>query len=247
MRMFVDLGHSRIKWLARDGTAEPIGGVANLEDPGSLEEQWRGLASPVQVTVASVAPPEKEAVVRDTADHLWGAPVQWLDTPSSGWGVKTAYHESRQLGIDRFAALVAGHAEYPHGAIIWDVGTAVTIDVLLAGEHRGGIILPGLHWQQRTLQESVGLAPGTVAPARQEGWLGCTTAEGIERGTAYALVGACSMVQSANPAFAGLPVLMTGGDAERLASLTPGTWIHRPQLVLDGVEIMARQNQDGQT
>jgi type III pantothenate kinase len=245
MRLYVDLGHTRIKWMAHPGADQPMSGVANAGDSGELADQWARIPRPALVIVASVASPEAEENLRLAVERLWGMSIQWLHTPSSGWGVQNGYHDPARLGVDRFAALVAAHVRHPHGAIICDVGTAVTIDVIVAGEHRGGVILPGLRTQKQSLVDSVGL--DVRDSAQPEILLGRSTEEGTALGPAYALVGACSMVQSVHTDFTGLPVLITGGDAEKLVTRTPETWIQLPRLVLEGVEIMAREIRDGET
>ncbi|MFO8155508.1 MAG: type III pantothenate kinase [Pseudomonadota bacterium] len=246
MRLYVDLGHSRIKWMAHGDTCGLVSGAADAAgNHEALAEQWSRLPGPAEVTVASVGTTRAVEMVRRAVECLGGATIHWLHTPSSGWGVHTAYHEPERLGVDRFAALVAAHARHPDGAIVCDVGTAATIDVMVAGDHQGGVILPGLQSQKRSLVESVGLS-GTDS-LHTGSPLGCTTEEGVDLGPAYALVGACSMVQSADPAYAGLPMLMTGGDAEQVLTRAPETWNHLPRLVLEGIEIMARQIQDGKT
>ncbi len=55
------------------------------------------------------------------------------------------YDEPRQLGVDRIVNAAAVFREYGGGAIVVDIGTAVTFCVLLEGNvFDGGIIAPGI-------------------------------------------------------------------------------------------------------
>ncbi len=62
---------------------------------------------------------------------------------------KNAYKIPKQLGADRFVAMLVAHeiatTNKPKSCIVIDCGTAVTIDAIDAsGQHLGGLILPGL-------------------------------------------------------------------------------------------------------
>ncbi len=243
MRLYVDLGHTRVKWLARQDTGEALSAATPLGSLAVLPEQWAPLSPPSEVVIASVAPTGVESDIEQAVRTVWSAPIRWLRTPAVGWGVTNGYQAPELLGIDRFAALVAAHARFPEGAVVCDAGTATTIDALVAGEHRGGVILPGIRTQLESLGASVGLEAGPAALPSER--LGRSTAAGLSLGPAYALLGACCMVQSQDPALARLPVIVTGGDAEALAAHLPSSWTHDAQLVLAGIEIMARRNRDG--
>ena len=70
--------------------------------------------------------------------------VRLVATRSCG-GVTNAYPEPANLGVDRWLDLLGAAALVQQDAIVVDLGSAITIDLLRAdGQHLGGAILPGL-------------------------------------------------------------------------------------------------------
>ena len=166
MRLLLDLGNTRLKWALQ---AEPDGWLARgavdwQEDLATtLTSAWTGLPRPEQVIAASVVDAAREARVAAIAERLFACTPTWLRTPAHACGVRNAYAEPQRLGVDRFLAMVAAHADGRAPCVLAGVGTALTLDALAAdGRHLGGLIAPG----PRLMQQSLLDATARVRPER---------------------------------------------------------------------------------
>jgi len=147
-------------------------------------------------------------------------------------GLKLAYADPHRLGVDRWLTLVAltGH---PRPVMVVDVGTALKIDALDAGDrHLGGYILPGLRLMRQALVDDTFALP----PVHQDGTLrpGANTRDCIANGAVLALAGAvdkaCAQFGPMQP-----DIVWTGGDADRVRPFTADPGQVRPALIFEGM------------
>ena len=82
--------------------------------------------------------------IRNAFFALSGAKPHFVTSSATYAGVGNAYKEPHRLGVDRWLALLAIKARGESAAVIIDVGTACTIDVMNNGQHLGGYIFPGI-------------------------------------------------------------------------------------------------------
>jgi type III pantothenate kinase len=175
----------------------------------------------------------------------WGLPVRFAATQLQAGMVRNGYHDFRQLGVDRWLAIIAAVDQIAGSVCIVDAGTAITIDAVAAGgAHLGGYIIPGLDLMRLSLDEETGDLRRLAGEKFQElpaglPALGHSTAEAIGGGTLAAVcglidrcVGALLCERDAVPA-----LVVTGGNAERLLRHLDMTAHHRPQLVLEGLKL----------
>ena len=74
--------------------------------------------------------------------------------------IRNRYRDPAQVGQDRLVGAYAAQVLYGCPAIIVDVGTAITLDVVSSrGEYRGGIIVPGLDLSADVLFRKTALLP----------------------------------------------------------------------------------------
>ena len=240
--ILIDAGNTRIKWGVLSNAV--IGETdhvmhADLDDAGLA-----ALASrlPRQVDgafVSNVAGPV--LATRLTGLLAGGCELRFAKTAAKACGVTNAYPEPRQMGVDRWVALIGAWLEFGDAVLVVDVGTAVTIDALdESGRHLGGQILPGLDLMSRSLGTSTSDIPvvkrHAAAFTSDVGIFAVSTADGVRQGAGNAIAGAIERARSVLAAAGHAPVLvLTGGDAPRLsAALTPPV-AHRPDLVLAGL------------
>ena len=162
----------------------------------------------------------------------------------SSYGVSNAYTSPERLGADRWATLVAAHHLYPGPSCVVDCGTAVTIDAVAGtGEHLGGLILPGLTMMRQALVENT-QGIGRVATG-DVSLLARNTDDGVTAGTLYALVAALDRIVAdvAAELDGEVALLLTGGDAGMLLPLLQDSWQHEPDLVLQGLAVIAGEEQ----
>ncbi|MFP4182205.1 MAG: type III pantothenate kinase [Thiohalospira sp.] len=244
MDWVVDAGNTHLRWAGARGGR--ILWQAALPDAGpkALTAAWSCAPPPARIVVATVAGPRtRETIARAARDSGQREP-EFLVSPAAGWGVRNGYREPANLGIDRFAALVAARHRHPAGALVVDVGTAVTLDLLVGGEHRGGYILPGPALMGEALTTgTAGVAAAQPDPAEAPGR---DTATGVGRGIAHALVGAVAEVRAhlAGQGLSGVPCILTGGGAALVAQRIAPPRIQLPGLVLEGLARMAAEPMD---
>jgi len=238
--LLVDLGNSRLKWGLWKGAELGQTGAAlyrgrSLES--ALECAWTPLAPPATVCLASVAGPAAQ-VVEQWVSSRWGVPVKRVEAGRELNGVRNGYHNPAQLGVDRWAALVAARSRMGGPLCVVDCGTAVTVDLLPAdGNHLGGWIIPGIALMRESLLgaasdlRGVGVGVPLRGPARD-------TAGAIAAGGIHAVAGLVQMARFSLSGEGAPAVLLTGGDAESLFPLLPDAE-YEPHLVLYGIAHLA--------
>jgi type III pantothenate kinase len=241
MKLLVDFGNTRLKWATLAGAQMRLGGVfAHLDKPAGpqLRVEWGELARVDAVLVASVVASAREDELAAFVRERFGARATFLRSPAAALGVRNAYAEPERLGIDRFLALAALHAQQPGAHVLASAGTALTIDALDAGGiHRGGVIVPG-----PTLMRAAVLG-GTARVASADGVgrpLPNNTADALVTGALYACAGAIDRFRAAAAHASGMPqvLTLTGGGADELAPLLPDAQ-RAHDLVLRGLALWA--------
>ena len=152
-------------------------------------------------------------------------------------GLDLAYPKPHEIGEDRIANAIAAQEFYRIPAIVIDMGTAVTFDIISSQGYEGGIIAPGLAVMTHYLHEQTALLPELKPEdlVNVEGAIGKSTVDAMKLGVA---VGFSGMIQSildkvtdglaerceSNPV-----VLSTGGS---VANLTK-EWVQKSEFVQD--------------
>jgi type III pantothenate kinase len=229
----LDLGTTRLKWGRWDGGRLTALGDAPAESapPEALLE----LLDKEGGVGVDVRPTSAEQTFDAACRGAGCAPPLWLHTPASACGVRVGYTDPGRFGADRFAALVAARARAEGACLVVDAGSALTLDVMDGdGQHRGGLIFPGLTALRGALaRTSPRLEAFVDADTRCATDTATAVGSGTARGLAAAVAGlAADMLGSAR---ADARLWMTGGDAARLLPLLGEPWVHQPHLVLEGV------------
>lgn len=189
----------------------------------------------------------KTAIVELSRQYGWDWTIQSLnyrDLP-----LTILVDEPERVGIDRLLAAVAAdrRRQQGRGAIIADVGTAITVDLLDAdGAFRGGAILPGVAMSARALDEQTDALPLVAIdqldhPPKP---LGTSTVTAIESGVYWGMVGAIRELATRLSSGLSEPpdVFLTGGAsrhvAEYLARGSGWTVRHESHLVLAGIALV---------
>ena len=249
MILLLDAGNTRLKWAClvggavQRGEALPRSGDAGA-DVRALALAWAPLPPPERILVASVLDREFIAALSSSTMEAWSVAVEAVTPRREAFGVTNGYEEPERLGVDRWLALLAARRRVEGAVCVVDCGTAITIDALRGdGAHLGGLILPGLGLMRRAMTaaaQGLGAADGipdeetplsharSTRPALMAGTL-CAAVAGIDRAVA-----------GLRGPLGGEPVrLITGGDAERLLPLLAGSYTYRPDLVLEGLALIA--------
>ncbi|MFC1720057.1 type III pantothenate kinase [Pseudomonadota bacterium] len=236
--LLIDQGNTRLKWmLARN--AELLvehagqGGFRAFADACKTG----GLPRPGSILLSSVAGIEAAQELADFCAAQWGLNVHRLQSGAQGGGVHNAYAEPEKLGIDRWLAIIGAVGRYGKPVVIWDLGTATTLDAVdETGQHLGGMIYPGPATMLRALDRDTRLrvperlAGAAIAPGR-------STSSCIENGVFAAQLGALNQfLRHTTEALGREPkLIVTGGAAGEILPLLDFEHIHDPWLVFRGM------------
>lgn len=242
--LLVDFGNSRIKWAAHDARGLQASSVVSHRQqalPAVLTQIWATLSPPQRVVIASVADADRKAQLTGWIQQQWTLTPEYIVSPASGQGLTNSYREPAKLGCDRWAAMVAAYHAARTAVCVVDCGSAVTIDVVDAtGQHRGGMILPGIHTMQAALTAHTALVPVDFSRAPLA-LLGTSTQDAIASGITHAISALVQQTLAEQAQALGTTVIcyVTGGDAVIIAPLLHLAYVLEPDLVLQGLAIMA--------
>lgn len=245
MKLLLDIGNSRIKWawaesgrVSGDTGALPHSGAV----PEALFAAWSAWQAPAGVLAVSVSAPAIERDLGEWVQRHWACELRSLSTPPVGGGIRIAYPRPETLGADRWAAMVGARQRGLLPACVVDCGTAVTLDAVDAsGNHLGGLIAPGLATMRCSLTERAHRLP---VVGEGDIWLLATdTPTGIRSGTLLGLAALIDGLVGRLTEESGLPLrpLLTGGDARQLHSWFVRRYEHFPDLVLEGLAVLAEE------
>jgi type III pantothenate kinase len=246
--LVADIGNTRIKWGLCG--AEGIERAASLPDNSDAWRnqlsEWR-LSEPQRWTLAGVHPRRRDqfAVWLREAGHN----VRVLDHFSQ-LPLELSVGAPERVGIDRLLnvlaakALATGNAR----AIVVDVGSAITVDLLdEGGSFAGGSIFPGLRLMAEALHDYTAMLPLVKVTEHPTALPGKSTGPAIAAGIYWAAAGGIAALirelHRAVPGVEPLPVFLTGGDAAVIAGEMPDQDLYRyelrPMLTLEGIRIAA--------
>jgi len=224
MIVAIDIGNTRIKWgvrrkeeAAHPGVWDDYGtlSTAQAEELEKVVAHWPQKA---RVVLCNVAGPKVVATV-ETLLAARGLQPHWLAATESACGIRNSYHDPRQLGADRWAALIGARSLDIGACLVVCAGTATTIDYLdSGGVFHGGMILPGLGLMRAALASGTAqltLMEGSPElPPEPHGVWPKNTHDAIERGCIAAQTGAIEHLRRGLPEEATL--VLSGGAASRL-------------------------------
>ena len=238
--LLIDAGNTRTKWAKVQSGQWHCGSPLMTQSvvSSALDDAWGDLETPLGIALSNVAGQSVEADITSFIQRKWSTELFIAKSQNHAYGVTSGYREAERLGVDRWLALIAARARSSRPTVIVDAGSACTIDLLdQDGRHLGGYILPGLSVMgdalvNRTyqIQEAKLINQCTLDP-------GVDTLEGMASGTLLALVGAVERVlyNLQNKGVSEPSILLTGGDAEKLATLLRYSSDMAPDLVLEGL------------
>ena len=150
--------------------------------------------------------------------------------------------------MDRWLGICAAWKGVGHGACVVAAGTAITIDLVRAdGVHLGGLIVPGLRMMTSSLRQGTGdldrlagqLPPVSSGPSSVGRDTGSAMLLGAVRAAAALLMDCYADLARDTGAAAQTDLVLTGGDAQTIMSVLPGSLALnlRPNLVLEGLAL----------
>jgi type III pantothenate kinase len=254
----VDIGNARIK-LGRfagrcaTGLPEPTSTLPLVGNTPALDAiaDWLGADGHRRWRwwIASVNRPAASGLIDWLSEFRPGDRITMLaadDLP-----LEVRLERPDMVGIDRLVDAVAVNrlraADRP--AVIVDVGTAITVDLLSAkGAFLGGAILPGIEMSARALHTFTDLLPLVDATelSTPPSALGTETVAAMQSGLFWGAVGAIRQLIEQLPKAAGdcvaqPQVFLTGGAGVSVAELLGPNVRYVPNLTLAGIALAAME------
>lgn len=248
MIVCIDIGNTSVKSGFFEGN-ELILRVSTPSRGGlDLEDYWRDVKRILPpgraiegVVICSVVPPltpvlTKLSVERFGAEPIlfdWRTPIGLVNTCTPPDGV----------GSDRLANAFAVWKTCETDAVVVDIGTALTMDVV-SGEGRflGGAIVPGIEMAADALHEKTALLP-RVVPRPGPSVLGKDTVSaicsGLTHGYAALIRGLVENLREELALSTGIRIVLTGGHGETFQTLLADLGAtFEPDLTLKGLHLI---------
>ena len=249
MQLLVDIGNSSVKWALQKGQGTPLAGFGSALHNGALPLDllavWDELSHIDAVLAAGVGPQTVKDAVIQVCESRFARSPRWIQTQAQAHGIRVAYTAPERLGVDRFLALIAAHQlaqadAAPAASLIVDAGTAATYDLLAAdGQHLGGLILPGIRLMRTSLLAGTQI-PLHEPAAADLAWA-ADTGEAVAAASIQAPAALTERLYRRLAEHTGTEprLILTGGDADRLAAATRLPAEQVPDLVLRGLAAVA--------
>ena len=197
----------------------------SLQTDKALPAEWyeailKTLFADKEITSCIISSVVKEItpLIATTCEKLFGIPSVILDSDSN-YGMEICVEEPQTVGVDRLVNASVAKRDYKLPAIVIDIGTAITFDVVSKeGNFIGGVIMPGLETQMKSLNNNTSLLPKIEIEDSVKA-IGNSTKSailsGVIRGTANGIKG---LIKDCEKELGERPtVIATGGHAEILA------------------------------
>jgi type III pantothenate kinase len=244
MKLLLDVGNTSVKWgVCNAGAIEQSDCFMHRgNDVRVLADQsWSELRTPSAVYIANVGGEQLQQQLSGWMGACWDIAPVFLTATAAACGVSNAYKIPGNLGVDRWAALLAAHHDTPGASCVIGCGTAITLDLVDAtGQHQGGMILPGAGMLQQTLLKNTAINSESRL-FEDASLFSAGTDDAVNSGSLYMAAATIDRVVADMTAELGarLQLLITGGDAARIQELLACSARHDPELVLKGLAILA--------
>lgn len=201
------------------------------------------LASVDGVALSSVVPAVTTEFVEAVEGLITGEPV--VVGPGVKTGMSVRVDNPREVGADRIVNAVAAIERFGSPVITVDFGTAITVDLIGAGdEYLGGSIAPGIAVGAEALVDHTAALRRVdlVAPDRA---VGRSTTEALQSGLIYGYAGLVDAlidrfrVESGSGA---VPVVATGGAAATVVAHCRNEIVLDSSLTLRGLRLIWEKN-----
>ncbi|MBN2647899.1 MAG: type III pantothenate kinase [Thiotrichales bacterium] len=243
-RIFIDIGNSRIKFaVSENGRYEYLGAELNADFLSKIDELLLSRFDHIEeVYYSSVASLDVVEELKGSIQDAWQLIPIELSAQKRFCGLESGYTQFYQLGSDRWMAMQGGLSMTQAPFIVIDAGTALTVDAVVDGVHKGGFIVPGLQMMRQSLVKDT----AKLFCAPQEELIDSDAVNLLAKETSGAILAGTLYMSAAfiNHLISDLnhqigtefKVFLTGGDSVQLASLLDYQFAYVPDLVLLGMQ-----------
>lgn len=247
MLLAVDVGNTNAVFGLYDG-AELLDHWRAATSPSRTADEWQGQIrqfvswrdlsiEDIDGIVVSSVVPKVTTALRRMCERIDIDPlvVNW----QTNTGMPILIDNPSEVGADRLANAVAAYDAVGGAAIVVDLGTATTFDVVsAAGEYAGGVILPGIEISLDALfTHAAALKRIELSPP--DNVIGTSTVTAVRSGATYGYAaqvdGLCARIESE---LGPCTVLSTGGLSSVITPLSERIERHDPWLTLRGLSLI---------
>jgi type III pantothenate kinase len=207
-----------------------------LDHAGLKGQSWEGIA------ICSVVPPVEQQFEAFCLPYLGRKPFKVNSHARLGFELKVDV--PNEVGADRLANAAFAVQNLKLPAVVVDLGTATTFDVISAQKtYEGGVILPGVRMGVESLSKKTSLLP-MIDVAFPASVIGKNTVTCIQSGILYGYCDLLDGLLERTIKEVGTPceVVLTGGLAPLFLGKLRTPFKYLPNLTLEGIEILYRQN-----
>lgn len=267
--LLIDAGNSALKWSLVCGesvpqpAAVPVQGTLAIDTPSlanalaeELSRAFRMAAASAKLSApaaswgCAVAAQDKILAIEAAIQAAGWPAICWFGAADrfdhDGIVLRNCYREARQLGADRWHALIGARARFARGCLlVVNAGTATTVDAVgEGGQFLGGVIAPGVELMRASLARGTARLPWAAGDyvAHPD-----NTDDAIRTGILDAQIGLITqrLQRAGEQAAGGVQVVVSGGNGPLLLALLRtqpgfGTMVLEPDLVLLGLWHRAR-------
>ncbi len=253
MLLAISVGNTSTKWGIFDGEKLLVTWrwETNLH---RMADEYAGLLFPLldyngldvsdikDVILSSVVPPINVNMTRLIEQYFHTLPL----TIDAGvkTGVKIRVDNPREVGADRIVNSAAIRHLYGSPAIVVDMGTATTFDVVSKeGDYIGGVIAPGINIAAEALFIRTAKLPRVELTVPKTA-IGTNTVAAMQSGLIFGYVGLIEGIVGRIQQQLGekAKVVATGGDAELIARETKVIDTVNPNLAIIGLRLIYNMN-----
>jgi type III pantothenate kinase len=248
MDLLIDIGNTRIKWTALAGSrlaSQSAAAYAGWDAAQLREQMLANLSNPTRVFVANVGGPSIATLVTATIEDAFGITPHFVHSSAVAAGVKSAYRNPEQLGVDRWLAMIGAYQLERVAACVVSVGTAMTVDgVDASGQHLGGIIVPGPDLMVDSLYRNTSdIASRALTGSEGTSLFADNTQAAVHQGVIHSL--AATIERTCHDMYARFDkmpaLLITGGASGRITGALRVPFRIVPDLVLRGLAEIVRR------
>jgi pantothenate kinase (EC 2.7.1.33) len=253
MLLAIDIGNTNITLGVFQGSNLKVTwrlatGIHRLEDEYGTQlldllRHRRLSASGISGAVlCSVVPPLEYIFQKVCQEYLGTSPL--IVGAGVKTGVRICLDNPREIGPDRVVNVVAAHHLYGGPAIIVDLGTATTFDVVSKeGDYLGGAIAPGVNIAAEALFTRTARLP-RIELVRPKQVIGRNTISAMQSGIIFGYIGLIeSMIHRIERELgSATKVIATGGYAYPIAKDIPAIGVVNADLPLIGLRLIYEMN-----
>jgi len=249
MILVIDVGNTRLKWawLTSTGLSDQQAVVHRDSKP----DLWTAALfdsgqKPERVLASNVAGPGMSRTLSQLSRRRYGVKIEFVTAAANFHELINGYTDPTLLGADRWLAIIGAWTKVRSALCVVDAGTAVKVDsVDAAGQHLGGLIVPGIHMMREALlHKTADIARAALqSTPSMAGVLANNTIGAVTRGAVFALAGMADRAAEVIEQSTGVKpkLFITGGDAGMITGTMRSRGEIVPDLVLQGLAVIATQ------